>query len=176
MLATKTDSQAGAKGISLLLVEATRPGFTRGRNLAKLGMKAQDTSELFFENLRIPASNMLGAEGQGFPIMMTKLAQERLAQAIRLAKAGYSANEIASITGHATLMDVSRYTKAAEQKSLAKTAIDRLHKSRQLLLFPNLPEQVGKKREKLSKNNDKMAKWRSLRESNPSYQIENLVS
>lgn len=85
VLATKTDSQAGAKGISLFLVESDRPGFKRGRNLEKLGMKAQDTSELFFENVRIPASNMLGSEGQGFSLMMTKLAQERLAQAIRSA-------------------------------------------------------------------------------------------
>lgn len=85
VLATKTDSQAGAKGISLFLVEGDRPGFKRGRNLEKLGMKAQDTSELFFENVRIPASNMLGSEGQGFSLMMTKLAQERLAQAIRSA-------------------------------------------------------------------------------------------
>jgi len=85
VLATKTDSQAGAKGISLFLVEADRPGFKRGRNLDKLGMKAQDTSELFFENVRIPAENMLGNEGQGFSLMMTKLAQERLAQAIRSA-------------------------------------------------------------------------------------------
>ena len=85
VLATKTDSAAGAKGISLFLVEGDRPGFTRGRNLEKLGMKAQDTSELFFESVRIPATNMLGAEGQGFALMMTKLAQERLAQAIRSA-------------------------------------------------------------------------------------------
>ncbi len=85
VLATKTDSQAGAKGISLFLVEGSRVGFKRGRNLAKLGMKAQDTSELFFENVRVPASNMLGAEGKGFQMMMTKLSQERLAQAIRSA-------------------------------------------------------------------------------------------
>jgi len=85
VLATKTDGQAGAKGISLFLVEAAQPGFKRGRNLKKLGMKAQDTSELFFENVRIPATNMLGSEGQGFGLMMTKLAQERLAQAIRSA-------------------------------------------------------------------------------------------
>ena len=85
VLATKTDSVAGAKGITLFLVEGDRAGFTRGRNLAKLGMKAQDTSELFFENVRVPASNMLGKEGEGFAIMMTKLAQERLAQAIRSA-------------------------------------------------------------------------------------------
>jgi alkylation response protein AidB-like acyl-CoA dehydrogenase len=85
VLATKTDSALGAKGVTLFLVESTRHGFNRGRNLEKLGMKAQDTSELFFDNVRIPASNMLGAEGRGFAQMMTKLSQERLAQAIRSA-------------------------------------------------------------------------------------------
>jgi alkylation response protein AidB-like acyl-CoA dehydrogenase len=85
VLATKTDSAAGAKGITLFLVEGDRPGFRRGRNLEKLGMHAQDTSELFFEDVRVPATNMLGGEGRGFAHMMTKLAQERLAQAIRSA-------------------------------------------------------------------------------------------
>ena len=85
VLAVKTDSTAGAKGVSLFIVESDRPGFTRGRNLEKLGMKAQDTSELFFEDVRVPATNLLGAEGKGFPQMMTKLSQERLAQAIRSA-------------------------------------------------------------------------------------------
>lgn len=85
VLATKTDSAAGAKGTSLFLVDASLPGFNRGQNLDKLGMKAQDTSELFFDNLRVPASAMLGEEGQGFALMMTKLSQERLAQAIRSA-------------------------------------------------------------------------------------------
>ena len=85
VLATKTDSTAGAKGITLFLVDTSLPGFKRGKNLEKLGMKAQDTSELFFEDLRLPASAMLGSEGQGFALMMTKLAQERLAQAIRSA-------------------------------------------------------------------------------------------
>ncbi len=85
VLATKTDSSGGASGITLFLVESNRPGFARGRNLEKLGMKAQDTSELYFENVRVPSSNMLGGEGQGFGLMMTKLPQERLAQAIRSA-------------------------------------------------------------------------------------------
>lgn len=85
ILATKTDSSAGAKGVSLFIVEGDRDGFVRGNNLDKLGMKAQDTSELFFENVRIPASNMLGEEGKGFSLMMQKLSQERLAQAIRSA-------------------------------------------------------------------------------------------
>ena len=85
VLATKTDSQAGAHGVTLFLVDAATPGFNRGQNLDKLGMKAQDTSELFFDNMRIPAGAMLGGEGQGFKLMMTKLPQERLAQAIRSA-------------------------------------------------------------------------------------------
>ena len=85
VLATKTDSAAGAKGITLFLVDTRLPGFKRGKKLNKLGLKAQDTSELFFADLRVPASSMLGAEGQGFALMMTQLAQERLAQAIRSA-------------------------------------------------------------------------------------------
>ena len=85
VLATKTDSAAGAKGVTLFLVDTGLPGFKRGQNLEKLGMKAQDTSELFFDNLRVPASAMLGSEGDGFKLMMTKLPQERLAQAVRSA-------------------------------------------------------------------------------------------
>ncbi|SEK16685.1 Acyl-CoA dehydrogenase [Variovorax sp. OK605] len=85
VLATKTDSTAGAKGVTLFLVDTSLPGFRRGKNLQKLGMKGQDTSELFFDEVRVPASAMLGEEGRGFELMMTKLAQERLAQAIRSA-------------------------------------------------------------------------------------------
>ena len=85
VLATKTDSAAGAKGVTLFLLDTSLPGFRRGKNLSKLGMKAQDTSELFFDAIRVPAAAMLGEEGRGFELMMTKLAQERLAQAIRSA-------------------------------------------------------------------------------------------
>ena len=85
VLATKTDTTVGAHGVTLFLVDASTPGFKRGQNLSKLGMKAQDTSELFFDNMRIPGDAMLGSEGQGFKLMMTKLPQERLAQAIRSA-------------------------------------------------------------------------------------------
>ena len=85
VLATKTDSAAGAKGVTLFLVDTSLPGFRRGKNLHKLGLKAQDTSELFFDEVRVPAAAMLGEEGKGFELMMTKLAQERLAQAIRSA-------------------------------------------------------------------------------------------
>jgi acyl-CoA dehydrogenase len=83
VLACKTDPSLGAKGISLILVEADRPGFERGRNLEKIGQKAADTSELFFSDVRVPASNLLGEEGKGFGIMMEELPRERLTIASR---------------------------------------------------------------------------------------------
>ena len=83
LLACKTDPAARAKGVSLLLVETDRPGFARGRKLEKIGCKAQDTSELFFADVRVPVGNLIGQEGSGFFHMMTQLAQERLIQSIR---------------------------------------------------------------------------------------------
>lgn len=83
LLACKTDPTARAKGVSLILVETDRPGFERGRKLDKLGCRAQDTSELFFSDLRVPVTNRLGSEGSGFSQLMTQLSQERLIQAIR---------------------------------------------------------------------------------------------
>src|SRR5690554_7683482 len=78
----KTDTFAGAKGVSLFLVEADREGFARGQNLNKVGMKAQDTSELFFDNVRVPATILLGQENAGFIYLMLELAQERLSVAV----------------------------------------------------------------------------------------------
>ena len=83
LLACKTDPKAGAKGVSLIVVETDRPGFQRGRKLEKIGCKAQDTAELFFADVRVPAANLIGEEGRGFYQLMTQLAQERLIQAIR---------------------------------------------------------------------------------------------
>ncbi len=83
LLACKTDPKARGKGVSLILVETDRPGFNRGRRLEKIGCKAQDTAELFFSDLRVPVTNLLGGEGNGFGMLMTQLAQERLIQAIR---------------------------------------------------------------------------------------------
>ncbi len=85
VLACKTDPSAGGKGVSLVLVEGDREGFTRGRNLEKAGYKAQDTSELFFNDVRVPKSNLLGVEGRGFKQLMQQLAQERLVIAVRSA-------------------------------------------------------------------------------------------
>lgn len=85
VLACKTDPAAGGKGVSLVLVEGDRAGFTRGRNLDKIGYKAQDTSELFFNDVRVPKSNLLGVEGRGFKQLMQQLPQERLVIAVRSA-------------------------------------------------------------------------------------------
>ncbi|GAB0104094.1 acyl-CoA dehydrogenase family protein [Nocardia sp. JMUB6875] len=85
IIAVKTDPTQGAAGVSLIFAEVSdeTPGFKRGRILSKIGGKAQDTAELFFDGLRVPASNLLGeAEGQGFYQMMQMLAQERLVTAI----------------------------------------------------------------------------------------------
>ncbi|MCP5041864.1 MAG: acyl-CoA dehydrogenase [bacterium] len=84
IVVVKTDPEANPphKGISLLLVEAGTPGFERGRNLTKLGLKGQDTSELFFNDCRVRAQNLLGKEGQGFKMLMEKLQQERLTIAV----------------------------------------------------------------------------------------------
>ncbi|MDP6979795.1 MAG: acyl-CoA dehydrogenase family protein [Myxococcota bacterium] len=79
---TDPDASPPHSGISLLLVDADTPGFERGRNLTKLGLKGQDTSELFFNDCRVPANNLLGKEGQGFKMLMNKLQQERLSIAV----------------------------------------------------------------------------------------------
>ena len=79
VLAAKTDPSAGAKGVSLFLVDTSTPGFSRGRNLDKVGQHAGDTSELFFEDMRVPLDALLGGvEGQGFAQMMRELPRERL--------------------------------------------------------------------------------------------------
>lgn len=84
IVVAKTDPTAGARGVSLIMVETgDAPGFRRGRNLDKLGMKGQDTSELFFDDVRVPVANLIGAdEGQGFVQLMTQLPWERLIIAI----------------------------------------------------------------------------------------------
>ncbi|MBK6280199.1 MAG: acyl-CoA dehydrogenase family protein [Gammaproteobacteria bacterium] len=78
IVVAKTDPAGGAKGTSLILVEAGTPGFSKGRKLKKVGMKAQDTSELFFEDVRVPCANLIGEEGMGFVYLMQELPQERL--------------------------------------------------------------------------------------------------
>ncbi|MEH6345554.1 MAG: acyl-CoA dehydrogenase family protein [Bermanella sp.] len=82
IVVAKTDPSEGAKGISLLLVESNSEGFVKGSNLDKVGMKAQDTSELFFSDVKVPAENLIGKEGIGFMALMQELPQERLLVAL----------------------------------------------------------------------------------------------
>ncbi|MQA63448.1 MAG: acyl-CoA dehydrogenase [Actinophytocola sp.] len=83
VVAVKTDPDAGAAGVSLIAVETDTPGFRRGRVLDKVGLKGQDTAELFFDDVRVPVVNLLGdAEGQGFIQLMQQLPQERLIIAV----------------------------------------------------------------------------------------------
>jgi len=82
IVVAKTDPAAGAKGTSLILVDADTPGFERGRNLDKIGQHAADTSELFFTDVRVPKTNILGGENRGFIHLMEELPQERLGIAV----------------------------------------------------------------------------------------------
>ncbi len=108
----RTGEEKGAKGVSLIVVETDRPGFRRGRQLDKVGMKAQDTSELFFDDLRVPVDHLLGTqEGQGFFQLMEQLPQERLIIAV----SGVGAMERA-------LEETLGYTK--ERKAFGKTVWD----------------------------------------------------
>jgi len=104
IVVAKTDPSQGAKGISLFVVERGMPGFERGRNLHKVGMKAQDTSELFFNDVKVPKANLIGAEGMGFVYLMQELPQERL---------GIAVNAVAQMEGALQLtLDYVRERKA----------------------------------------------------------------
>jgi alkylation response protein AidB-like acyl-CoA dehydrogenase len=82
IVAARTDPGRGAKGISLLMVEDGMAGFTRGRKLDKVGQEESDTAELFFDDVRVPAENLIGEEGMGFVAMMQRLPQERVGAAV----------------------------------------------------------------------------------------------
>jgi acyl-CoA dehydrogenase len=111
IVVAKTSADAGAKGISLVLVEADRAGFKRGRNLDKIGQHSSDTSELFFENVRVPVANVLGKEGAGFGYLMNQLAQERLSIAVGAQGAAQRAFD-----------EAVRYTK--DRPAFGKTVFD----------------------------------------------------
>jgi len=95
IVVAKTDPTQGARGISLFLVDAGTPGFARGRNLDKVGQPDADTSELFFDEVRVPASAMLGEAGRGFYYLMGQLPQERLQIAVTAQAAAQRAFDLA---------------------------------------------------------------------------------
>ena len=94
IVVAKTNPEAGAKGTSLLMVERGMPGFERGKRLKKVGLKAQDTSELFFQDVKVPTDNLLGGEGRGFICLMEQLPWERLQIAIGAVAAMQSAIDL----------------------------------------------------------------------------------
>ena len=111
VVVAKTDPAAGAKGVSLFLVEADRPGFKKGRKLDKIGQHGADTAELFFDELRVPAANLLGELNKGFIHLMQELAQERFIIAVGAAS-----------TTEAMLAETIRYTR--ERKLFGQSVFD----------------------------------------------------
>lgn len=111
LLATKTDPAAGAKGVSMFWVDLNSPGVARGRNLKKVGNKAQDTAELHFDNVEVPAENLIGGENGGWRVLMHGLVQERLVVAVRSA-----------VIAEASLDATVAYTK--ERKAFGGTVFD----------------------------------------------------
>jgi acyl-CoA dehydrogenase len=94
IVVVRTSSDGGSRGMSLVLVETDRPGFRRGRNLEKLGHLSSDTSELFFDNVRVPVGNLLGAEGGAMGALMSELPQERLTIALHSIAAAQKAFDL----------------------------------------------------------------------------------
>jgi len=111
IVVAKTDPAAGAKGVSLILVEATQEGYAKGRNLDKIGFHSQDTSELFFNDVRVPITNCLGEEGSGFAYLMNQLPQERLSIACAAQAAAQRAFD-----------EAVKFTK--DRKAFGKTVFD----------------------------------------------------
>jgi acyl-CoA dehydrogenase len=94
IVVVRTTPEGGSRGLSLILVEADRPGFRRGKNLEKLGHLSSDTSELFFDDVRVPAANLLGAEGGAMGALMSELPQERLTIALHSIAAAQKAFDL----------------------------------------------------------------------------------
>ena len=135
IVVAKTDPSLRQKGISLVIAERGMQGFTRGRKLEKIGLKAQDTAELFFENVVIPSANVLGKEGEGFAYLKRQLATERLSVALQAVAASETALEWTLVyckERHAFGQPIGRFQntrfKLAEMKTeieIARVFVDR---------------------------------------------------
>lgn len=111
LVVTATKLDPAAKELTLICVEADRPGFSKGRLLEKIGLKGQDTAELFFDDVRVPANNRLGAENEGFKYLTHQLAWERLIIGLRAAE-----------SVHALLEETVAYTR--ERRAFGKTLLE----------------------------------------------------
>jgi alkylation response protein AidB-like acyl-CoA dehydrogenase len=135
IVAAKTDPSKGAKGVSLLVVDTSMKGFTKGRRLKKMGLKGQDTSELFFDNVEVPSHNLLGQENNGFIYLMQELPWERLQIAITaIAKAEAAiewtvayVNERKAFGASVSTFQNTRFTLAelATETQIARVFVDR---------------------------------------------------
>ncbi len=153
--ALKTDPSERHRGISLLVVERGMEGFERGRNLAKVGMHAQDTAELFFEDVHVPVGNLLGEEGRGFRYLISNLAQERLSIAI----AGVAAAQAALDWTLAYVKERTAFNQPIGSFQSARFALAEMKTEVELATHYTDQAVLALNRGELSAEDAAMAKW-----------------
>jgi alkylation response protein AidB-like acyl-CoA dehydrogenase len=155
IVALKTDPGERHRGISLLVLERDMEGFARGRNLQKVGMHAQDTAELFFEDVRVPVANLLGEEGSGFRYLVSNLAQERLSIAI----AGVAAAQAALDWTLAYVKERSAFGQPLGSFQSARFALAEMKTEIELATHYTDQAVLALNRGELSAEDAAMAKW-----------------
>ncbi len=153
--ALKTDPGERHRGISLLVIERGMEGFQRGRNLAKVGMHAQDTAELFFEDVHVPVGNLLGEEGRGFRYLVSNLAQERLSIAI----AGVAAAQAALDWTLAYVKERTAFNQPIGSFQSARFALAEMKTEVELATHYTDQAVLALNRGELSAEDAAMAKW-----------------
>ncbi len=153
--ALKTDPTERHRGISLLVIERGMEGFQRGRNLAKVGMHAQDTAELFFEDVHVPAGNLLGEEGRGFRYLVSNLAQERLS----IALAGVAAAQAALDWTLAYVKERTAFNQPIGSFQSARFALAEMKTEVELATHYTDQAVLALNRGELSAEDAAMAKW-----------------
>lgn len=155
IVALKTDPSERHRGISLMVMERGMEGFERGRNLEKLGMHAQDTAELFFEDVHVPVRNLLGEEGRGFRYLVSNLAQERLSIAI----AGVAAAQAALDWTLAYVKERTAFNQPIGSFQSARFALAEIKTEVELATHYTDQAVLALNRGELSAEDAAMAKW-----------------
>ena len=155
IVALKTDPAERHRGISLMVLERGMAGFERGRNLQKLGMHAQDTAELFFEDVHVPTANLLGEEGMGFRYLVSNLAQERLS----IALAGVAAAQAALDWTLAYVKDRTAFGQPIGAFQSARFALAEMKTEVELATHYTDQAVMALVRGELSAEDAAMAKW-----------------